>query len=75
MITREINVAQSKKMIKEKWEKTNLSVIETSDRLGVTPQALYKWMSPNNKYLPGLDNCIGLCQIFDCRVEEFIIWE
>ena len=36
-------------------------------------QAVYKWLNPNIKSLPSIDNLVALAYLMDCALEDILV--
>lgn len=52
----------------------NITAKEVRDALQLdTVQAVYKWLSPNNKTIPSLDSLFQLAHYLDLAVEDIVV--
>ena len=62
--------------LKEMLEKQNYTAKEVQFKLGLeTVQAVYKWLSPNNRTIPSLDSLVQLADMLECSVEDILVYK
>lgn len=60
--------------IKERIDASGLSKKEVQKALNLdSVQAVYKWINPNSKNIPSIDNLIQLAYLLDCQVEDLVV--
>ena len=60
--------------IKEIFEERGLTAKQVQRELQLdSVQAVYKWISPNCKTMPSLDNLVLLANLMDCTLEDIIV--
>ena len=60
--------------IKERINASGLSKKEIQKALNLdSVQAVYKWINPNSKNIPSIDNLIQLAHLLDCQVEDLVV--
>lgn len=73
---RTIDVQKTSLRLKELFEKNNLSPKEVQEQLHLSSiQAVYKWMNPDIKTLPSLDNLTQLTVLLECTYEDILVTE
>ena len=69
-------ITEIKKRIKESREKRGLSVRDISERMAVSPMAIYKWENTGETYptvLPSLDNIVLFCELFNVSADYLLL--
>ena len=70
---RRIDINKTGQNIKSLIKSNNLTIRELSETLGFsTVCPIYKWME--GKCLPSIDNLVILAEIFNCTIDDILIW-
>ena len=71
-----IDIEATCRNLKEMLEKQNYTAKEVQFKLGLeTVQAVYKWLSPNNRTIPSLDSLVQLADMLGCSVEDILVYK
>ena len=68
---RNINLEATGKRMEELLKASGISAIDLAKRLGVSNQAVYKWLK--GKSLPTLDNMYQISQICKVPIDDIIV--
>ena len=70
---RRIDINKTGQNIKLLIKSNDLTIKELSEKFGFsTVCPIYKWME--GKSLPSIDNLVNLAQIFNCTIDDILIW-
>ncbi len=58
--------------IKTAITNSNYSVEQLADKLAVSKQSIYKWMSSDTSKLPSVDHLVSLAAVLNCSVDELL---
>ncbi len=62
--------------LREMLENQKITAKEVQIKLGLeTVQAVYKWLSPNNRTIPSLDSLVQLADMLGCSIEDILIFK
>ncbi len=60
--------------LREMLENQKITAKEVQIKLGLeTVQAVYKWLSPNNRTIPSLDSLVQLADMLGCSIEDILV--
>ena len=69
-----INNQETCAKLKSMLEERGLSAKQVQRELQLdSVQAVYKWISPNCKTMPSIDNLILLANLMDCKLEDILV--
>lgn len=60
--------------LKEMLKEHGIKAKDVQLALGLNSiQAVYKWLSPDHKTVPSLDNLVQLSALLNCKIEDLLV--
>ena len=56
-----------------KIKNSNYSVADIAQAMGVSSQAIYRWMSTSQPSMPTVDNLVVLSALLGCTLDELVV--
>lgn len=71
-----INIEETGKKLKKMFKERGLTAKYIQQQLELeSVQSVYKWISPNCKTLPSIDNLVLLAMLMDCQLDDILVLE
>lgn len=71
-----IDEQQTCKNIKTMMNERDITPLQIKEALHLgSVQAVYKWIGRNSSFIPSTENLVLLAQLFECKVDDIIVYK
>ena len=73
MNRKNIDAEKTSVHMKKVMDEKGVSTTDVANSLGVSAEAVYKWINSKNTVIPDIDHLVGLSNLLDVSIDDLIV--